>query len=467
MGAFDPRGASVVELAAALRSGAVTAVELARYAAKRAETIGRKHTAIAAMTDGRAIREATRADARLAEGDAGPLVGIPYGAKDIIAARGAPTSWGVTSLVAREIDEDATVVDRLHRAGCVLVAKLTTTGLAGGGGVSSPGASVHGQPRNPWAPDRYTGGSSSGSATAVALGIVPFALGSETGGSVINPAGHCGVTGYRPTWGLIPRSGVMMLSARLDKVGLLARTAEDCAHVADAIAGPDGTDEDCRAAELAEPKPVDRVRLGISPREQDNVAESVRVCARRCLDELAQLVGEVRAAEIPADIGYASAIETIMLVDAAASLRSLIWSPDVELADQEQLHRLRGAESTVSRADYARADDVRGATAASFREVFRDVDVLATVGSPAQPQLLDAPRRPRGSATVSERMLSAANLAGLPGVSIPCGLDDEGLPVSIHLVGPAHSDRLLLAVAARFQEVTDHHRRLPPGSGRV
>ncbi len=457
---------SIGELGAALRAGAVSAVELARQALARATSLGHPYVAIAALTTARAEAEASAADARLRSGASDPLLGIPYGAKDIIAARGAPTSWGATSLLEQILDQDAAVVDRLHHRGAVLAAKLVTSPLAGGGGTDRPGLSAHGQPHNPWAPERYAGGSSSGSAIAVALGIVPFALGSETGGSTIQPAAYCGVTGYRPTWGLIPRTGVMCLSARLDKVGVLARTAEDCAVVADALSGPDGTDADCLdppAGAAAEPA-VDRLVLGISPGDLDRVAPAMRGTGRRGLDELSALVGEVRPAEIAPEIGYGPAIEVIVSVDAERSLRDLVWSQATELPDPGQLARLRAARD-IPPADYAHALEIQELTRREFARIFTSVDLLAGVSVSDQPQRRDVPRRRRGSASVADRLLAAANLAGLPGVAIPCGLDDDGFPVSLHLVGPRHRDRMLLAVAARYQRATRHHLLRPPAGG--
>src|SRR5262245_22517975 len=158
----------------------------------------------------------------LAAGDAPILAGIPYGAKDLIAARGAPTTWGSPAFRDQRFTTDATVVARLGRRGAVLAAKTTLPEFAGGGRPRVPGASIHGSGRNPWDPSRYSGGSSMGSGIVVASGLVPYALGSETAGSILSPATHCGVTGLRPTYGLVPRTGAMALSWTLDKIGVMA-----------------------------------------------------------------------------------------------------------------------------------------------------------------------------------------------------------------------------------------------------
>src|SRR6185369_8250813 len=188
--------------------------------------------------------EARERDAELRRGkDRGPLHGIPYGAKDLLAVAGAPTSWGAQPYRDQLLQEDATVVRRLRDAGAVLCAKLAMVELAGGMGYNQAFASFTGPGRTPWNPARWSGGSSSGSGAAVAAGLVPFAIGSETWGSIQFPAAFCGVTGLRPTYGRVSRHGAMALSWTMDKLGPLARTAEDCGLVLNAIAGPDPLDE--------------------------------------------------------------------------------------------------------------------------------------------------------------------------------------------------------------------------------
>ena len=206
------------------------------------ERVGPKYNAVATVTRARARGEARRADAALKRRDLRPLLGIPYGAKDLLAAKGAPTTWGAPPYRDQVFDEDATAIARLAKAGGVLAAKLAMVELAGGGGYRYPSASLQGPGRNPWNTDRWSGGSSSGSAAAVSGGIVPFALGSETSGSIGTPSAYCGVTGLRPTYGLISRHGAMALSWTLDKIGPMARNAEDVSLVLEAVAGPDAKD---------------------------------------------------------------------------------------------------------------------------------------------------------------------------------------------------------------------------------
>src|SRR5437667_6383835 len=236
----------------------------------------------------RALDEARRADRALAKKDGGPLTGVPYGAKDLLAARGAPTTWGAPPYRDQIFGQDATVVAKLKRSGAVLAAKLAMVELAGGGGYRYPSASLQGPGRNPWNTERWSGGSSSGSGAAVGAGLVPFAIGSETSGSIGTPSAYCGVTGLRPTYGLVSRKGGMALSWTVDKLGPMARTAEDCAAVLEAIAGADAADRTtsgkrfkpmvARAAAAA----TKRARIGFA---DEDIADHASPEAKRALEE--------------------------------------------------------------------------------------------------------------------------------------------------------------------------------------
>src|SRR5437867_8869770 len=236
----------------------------------------------------RALDEARRADRALAKKDGGPLTGVPYGAKDLLAARGAPTTWGAPPYRDQIFGQDATVVAKLRRSGAVLAAKLAMVELAGGGGYRYPSASLQGPGRNPWNTEHWSGGSSSGSGSAVGAGLVPFAIGSETSGSIGTPSAYCGVTGLRPTYGLVSRKGAMALSWTLDKLGPMARTAEDCAAALEAIAGADAADRTTSGKRF---KPMvarsgtaaaRRARIGFA---EEDIAEHASPEARRALEK--------------------------------------------------------------------------------------------------------------------------------------------------------------------------------------
>ncbi|HYM90428.1 MAG TPA: amidase, partial [bacterium] len=231
------------ELGSGLRRRRFSSVDLARMALDRLESLGPRYNAVASLLPERALREARAADRRLKDGRAlGALVGIPYGAKDLLAARGAATTWGTRPYARQAFDYDAAVIERLRGAGAVLVAKLAMVALAGGGGYRYPSASLQGPARNPWNPEHWAGGSSSGTGVAVAAGLVPFGIGSETSGSIFSPSANCGITGLRPTYGLVSRFGAMALAWTMDKLGPMCRSAEDCGLVLEAIAGGDPRD---------------------------------------------------------------------------------------------------------------------------------------------------------------------------------------------------------------------------------
>src|SRR5262245_60431344 len=231
-------------LAELVRARTISPVALAETFLGRLETLGPRYNAVVTLTRERAMAEARRAEHEIAAGRyRGPLHGIPYGAKDLLATSGGiPTTWGAAPFREQRFDFDATVIRRLEEAGAVLCAKLAMVELAGGMGYRQPHASFTGPGINPWRADAWSGGSSSGSGSAVAAGLVPFAIGSETWGSILSPAGFCGISGLRPSYGRVSRHGAMALCWTLDKLGPLALTADDCGLVLGAIGGPDPAD---------------------------------------------------------------------------------------------------------------------------------------------------------------------------------------------------------------------------------
>jgi len=387
------------------------------------------------------------------------LLGIPYAVKDIFAARGGPTTWGNETLADRVIDADAGAVRRLKRAGGVLVAKLALSEFAGGGRPHAPGASMHGQGQNPWDRSRYSGGSSSGSGIAVALGLVPYALGTETGGSIVGPAAFSGVTGLRPTFGLMPRDGVMTLSWSLDKVGPLARTADDCATVVSALVGRGGFGPLSRAEVDGR---LRGLRVAWSDAEVEEAAPSVRGRVLAAVEAFRRLAPRCIALEFPRDVAVIDPLELIVRVEGADELRALLRDPAFRMADARQLATLRSGLETPASEYFEATRRAIPAAQAAFAAMFRDVDVILSVSRALPAPALDGERPPRDATKLSDLYRAAANLAGVPGVSFPCGLDDDGLPVGLTLIGPPGSDALLLGVVAAFQRATDFHLARPP-----
>src|SRR5918912_2369392 len=240
---------SITELAAQIRSRRLSPVELTESYLERLDKTGKRLGAVASLMHDSALDEARAAEREIKRGHyRGPLHGIPYGAKDLLATRNAKTTWGAAPYKDQQFDEDATVVKKLREAGAILVAKLAMIELAGGMGYNEAHASLTGACRTPWNEDYWSGGSSSGPGSATAAGLVAFAIGSETSGSIITPAAYCGVSGLRPTYGAVSRHGAMALCWTLDKLGPMCRSALDCGLVLAAIAGRDPLDPTSRSS---------------------------------------------------------------------------------------------------------------------------------------------------------------------------------------------------------------------------
>lgn len=425
----------------------------------------------------RARREAKRADAAIARRDARPLLGVPYGAKDLLAATGAPTTWGAPPYRDQVFDRDATAIARLVRAGGVLAAKLAMVELAGGGGYRYPSASLQGPGRNPWDPGRWSGGSSSGSAAAVGAGIVPYALGSETSGSIGTPSAYCGVTGLRPTYGLVSRHGAMALSWTLDKIGPMARSADDVALVLAAIAGPDrkdATSSGKRFRPLGSRPAAAAVRSArIAFAEEDVVdhaSPEARAALERGVEEFRRMVPAFHRATLPADLPYGPMVGTVYGAEGATIFAELIEGERFEeLVDARQKAGLRAALDIRAR-DYLQAMRLRTRLAAAFDEILRGADAILSVGRAitATPitQALDSPPTTASNPPQTKRpgnlgLIPAGNLAGLPALFFPCGFASDGLPVGLQLVGRPFSEPLLVALASAYQRETDHHTKRP------
>jgi aspartyl-tRNA(Asn)/glutamyl-tRNA(Gln) amidotransferase subunit A len=454
----------------------VSAVELAEETCDRLARIGPRYNAVATVTRQRALAEAKRADAALGRRERRPLLGIPYGAKDLLAAKGAPTTWGAPPYRDQVIDLDATAVAKLRRAGAVLAAKLAMVELAGGGGYRYPSASLQGPGRNPWNVERWSGGSSSGSGSAVGGGLVAYALGSETSGSIGTPSAYCGVTGLRPTYGLVSRYGAMALSWTLDKIGPMARSADDCAVVLEAIAGPDAADRtasgrrfkplETRAAAAA----VRRARVAFADEDiEDHASPEAKRALERGVAEFRKIVPRFARAALPA-LPFGPLVSTVYAAEGSTIFAELIEGERFEeLVDTRQKAGLRASLDIRAR-DYLQAMRLRVIVSAAFAEIFEDADVMLSVGRTitATPitQALDSPGMTASNPQASKRpgntgLIAAGNLAGLPAIFFPCGFGSDGMPVGLQLVGPPFSEPLLVALAAAYQRATDHHTKRP------
>jgi Asp-tRNA(Asn)/Glu-tRNA(Gln) amidotransferase A subunit family amidase len=434
----------VTDLATLIETRQVSCVELAELSLARLRRFDDVLHATVTLTETRALEQARALDAELAAGHyRGPLHGIPWGAKDLISVAGYPTTWGFRPYAEQVIDHDATVVRRLDEAGAVLVAKLATGEIARGDHWLGR------QTRNPWKPEEGSGGSSAGSAAATAAGLVPFALGTDTLGSIVGPARTCGVTGLRPTFGRVSRDGVMPVCWSLDKVGPLCRTAEDCALVLNAIHGPDGLDRAVPAVPFAwdGARGLEGLRVGYLADAFEREASGARRDAlendRRTLEELRALGVELRPVALPehADL---DALQ-VLLVDEAAAFEELLQSGDVrwfrqDLEDPEDV--LMRVARLFPAVEYVQVHRRRMLLMQGMARLFAELDVLVApfAGSPQQ---------------------SATSLTGHPSVAVQNGFDDEGRPTGIQFVGRLYGEAEALTLARHHQAARGWHRAHP------
>ena len=453
------------QLAADVRSGALSPVALTETFLRRLETIGPRYNAVVTVTRERAMTQAWAAEREIGAGRyRGLLHGIPYGAKDLLATSGGiPTTWGAAPFAQQQFDHDATVVARLEAAGAVLCAKLAMVELAGGMGYRQPNASFTGPGITPWSRDAWSGGSSSGSGSAVSAGLVPFAIGSETWGSILGPAGNCGIAGLRPTYGRVSRHGAMALCWTLDKIGPLALTADDCGLVLDAIAGRDPADPttserpfryddaalDARRFRFAV---LRNATAGCDDAVRDNFARSLEVLRR---------IGTVDEVALP-DLPWEIVTRTILQVESASAFEDLIESGGIAGLTAPEDHYTAYARDAILAKDYVRALRLRGMMAREADALLASFDSLVGPGRPAVAPPLDRDfRSALGGSGVPDILGAVGNGAGLPAVIVPNGFGDRGLPTSIQFVGRAWEENTVLAAARAYQSLTDWHTRHP------
>lgn len=453
---------TIPELGRRLRERQYSAVELAEFFLKRAETLGREFNAIVTVTRELALKQAAQADQEIAAGrDRGPLHGIPYGAKDLLATAGIPTSWGAAPLKDQVFDQDATVICKLRDAGAVLIAKLAMVEIAGGFGYRQANASFTGPGLNPWDKKAWSGGSSSGPGSAVSAGVVPFAIGSETWGSIMTPAAYCGLSGLRPTYGRVSRHGAMALSWTMDKLGPMCRTAEDCGLVLNAIAGPDPADATSALYPYQYPPQVSsappfklatiKEPVQWQPEVKANFEASLKV-----LEKFAT----IEEVELP-DLPYSEVAGTFISCEMSAAFEGLISSGDVwELTAPEDRPGGHATQFIPAR-DYINAFRIRPKIQRALDEILARYDALVTPTLPAVAVPIQSNFRDYFAPFRGSEIGGAGNAAGIPALSIPNGFGERGLPTGLQFVGRAFEENRLLAVAQKYQSVTDWHTKTP------
>ena len=480
--------ATMRELGEALRLRKLTSMALTKMYLARLKRYDPALYFVITLTEERALAQAAQADREIADGKyRGPLHGIPWGAKDLLAVKGYPTTWGAAGFEQQHFDEDAEVVKRLDAAGAVLVAKLSMGALAQGD------LWFGGRTRNPWNPQQGSSGSSAGSASAVASGCVGFAIGTETLGSISSPSTRCGATGLRPSFGLVPRTGAMALSWSMDKIGPIARSVEDCALVLNAIYGPDNRDRSVQPAPFHADLTLDvrKLRVGylksafeapvfqpLSAEETSKLSATERVDREQAhraefdrqaydakfeaatLDHLRTMGVALTAIELPKF--HFGALLTVLSAEGASAFDELTLSGrDALLTGQKSYdwpNEFRTARF-IPAVDYIQAQRARSLAIAAMHELFLDFDVIVTPSGGSQ--------------------LTATNLCGQPAVIVPNGLrgDDAppysadkeewpnyggpGTPVSITFLAPLYGEASACALAAAYQQKNGFHRLHP------
>ena len=434
----------IARVAELVRRRLVSAIELTEMSLARLGSHGPALNCVVTTLADRAREQAHRLDRELAAGRyRGLLHGIPWGVKDIVAARGAPTTWGVAPLQQQVIDADATVVQRLTDAGAVLVAKLSTGELAFGD------QWYRGRTNNPWNPAEGSSGSSAGSAAAPAAGLVSFALGTDTGGSILSPSIRCGIVGLRPTFGRVSRHGVMAAGWTLDKVGPMCRSAEDCAIVLAAIAGPDGLD-------LAVPdhipfgwspgSRVRRVRVGYVPEiletDRDPDAQAAHEITRTAFARAGWPL-------VPIGVPQSDLTYYIEYTERAAGFERFVRDGHASAIRQRHASELR-AYHLVPAVDYLQANRVRLALMESYARATRDVDIV--IG---------------GRVTLASRtsLNPLTSMTGHPAVAVPVGFTGRGTPNGIILVGRLYDEAALLDAASLLEREFHSQGRRPVVGG--
>lgn len=442
----------VTELSELVRRKRVTSVHLTQMYVARLKRYDPVLKCVITLTEDRAFKQASAADAEIRRGKyRGPLHGIPWGAKDLLAVRGYKTTWGAGPFKDQVIDADATVVQRLDAAGAVLVAKLTLGELAQGD--IWFGATT----KNPWKVDQGSSGSSAGPASATAAGLVGFAIGSETLGSISSPSTRCGTTGLRPTFGRVPRTGAMALSWTMDKLGPICRSVEDCALVLDAIYGPDGQDNSVIPADFhwnADLSPK-QLRIGYvksafdtpltDPNDPKRTLHGTKKFDDAALEVFRRLGIKLVPVDLP-DVPY-DAMRLILTAEAAAAFDELTRSDRDKLLVQQGKGDWPNSFRTarfIPAVDYVNANRVRSIAIQKWDDLMRTVDVIVT---------------PTSASNLSQ--LVATNLTGHPAVIVPNGFRDDGTPVSLTFLAGLFEEGKALAVARAYQEATGFHLKHP------
>ncbi|MEH6619673.1 amidase [Maribacter arcticus] len=434
---------SIPQLASLIKNKKISSLKLTEFFIERLKKYNPVLQCTITITEQMALDQAKKLDAELATGNyRGILHGIPYGVKDLMAVEGYKTTWGAEPYRNQQIEMTATVVEKLQNAGGVLIAKLVSGSLARGD------VWFDGKTKNPWDTEQGATGSSAGSGSATSAGLVPFALGTETLGSITSPSTRNGITGLRPTYGRVSRHGVMSLSWSMDKVGPMARSAEDCAIVYSIITGKDskdGTTTDY--PDGFEPKKdYKSLRVAYLKKDIEKDTSLSKANLEKALETFKKMGITLNEVELPEDVPYSS-FDVILRAEAGAFFDDLVRSRNVDkMVEQDQSSRANSLRQArfIPAVEYLQANRHRQVLIEKMEVIMKDYDILI-------------------SPTFGNRQLIITNLTGHPVISIPTGLDKEKHPTSITLVGNLYDEASILLLAKAFQENTDFDEMHPEG----
>jgi aspartyl-tRNA(Asn)/glutamyl-tRNA(Gln) amidotransferase subunit A len=481
-----PHDMTVAQLAAKLRARELGAVEVAKHFLARQDTLG----AYLATDEAVTLAQAQEADKRIAAGDSAPLLGVPVAHKDIFVTKDFPSTAGSKMLEGYRSPFDATAVARLAQAGMVTLGKLNCDEFAMG---SSNENSAYKPAQNPWDTTRVPGGSSGGSAVAVAAGLAPAATATDTGGSIRQPAAFCGVTGIKPTYGRASRYGMIAFASSLDQAGVMARTAEDCALLLSAICGPDpdrdSTSLDLPAEDFTQKLggSLEGLRIGV-PKEffGEGLAPDVRAAIEEALKQYEKLGAKRVEITLPRTQLSIPVYYIIAPAEASSNLSRFDGvkfghrAPDyADLLDMYKKTRAEGFGDEVKRrimigtyvlshgyydAYYLQAQKIRRMIADDFQNAFKQCDVIAGPVAPTVAWKLGEKSDDPVANYLADIFTLPGSLAGLPGMSVPCGFGAANMPVGLQLIGNYFQESRLLNAAHAFQQATDFHARTPGGA---
>lgn len=472
MNGEDLHRLTIAEMGDLIRSQNLSPTELTQAYLARIERLDPTLGAYITVMADSALSAAMQAEQEISAGAyRGRLHGIPIAVKDIVYTRGVLTSGGSRVLSDNVPDYDSTIIERLRDAGAVLLGKLNLSEFAIGGTIDHP----YGTPRNPWNTDRTAGGSSSGSGVATAGGLCAGSLGSDTGGSIRGPSGFCGIVGLRPTYGRVTRHGVIPMSWNMDTVGPMTRTVEDCAIMLGIVAGRDERDDSSSAepvpdysAELGGGLP-NGVRIGVSRQAFDfegldaQVAGSVRVA----VDHMAELGADANEVDLPMSARSGAMFLATADVDSAAFHMDWLRAKG-DLYDWSTRTRLESAALTPAPV-YLRAQRARTLLRQELAATLQTHDfIVMPTGPTTAPPIADSTGSPggyyQGRLDLGRRQYtSPAALAGLPAISVPCGLSEDGLPIGVQIIGRPFGEAPLMQLAHAYEQSTDWNGRMPPG----